>query len=418
MIAERIVILSVALAAAVAVAQPAVDSGRQALQEGDRLWRLKRTRSALEAFEKAAESKDHAAAAHQRIGRIYFFKGWEAEGAFPGWHEQVAFRPKALKAFDEALKNGSLSESSRLMRFKALRSLGQEAGPEPVLAPQPDAVDAEQIQKLRTEKKYGEVIERARGFIARFPDSERLPAAYDAVIEAYQATPATTTETMASAITERITARPDPAAYIAGANLLIGRGALDQGAKVAAEMVPAVETFVNENLDSYRLADKAKGSLDRTRATSADLLGWVLFLKGDTAGAETRLAEAERLSRGQDFTNQFHRGELLRKKGELKEARERYLSALSLTAGTEPQRVAAREALAQLEAGGGQDAAGFEGWLKVELDRRREERRAQSLRSMVDRAVPKLPLMALNGQPLDLSKLRGKVLLYKFFASW
>ena len=122
--------------------------------------------------------------------------------------------------------------------------------------------------------------------------------------------------------------------------------------------------------------------------------------------------------RGQDFTNQFHLAEVLRKNGELKGARERYLSALSLTAGPEPQRAAARKALAQLEASQGQDPAGFTAWLDAALDRRREERRAEALHSMLDRAVPKLPLMALNGQPLDLSKLRGKVLLYKFFASW
>ncbi len=144
----------------------------------------------------------------------------------------------------------------------------------------------------------------------------------------------------------------------------------------------------------------------------------MLFLRGDVPGAEAKLKEADLLSRGQDFTNQFHIAELLRKKGETKEARERYLSALSLTAGPEPQRGAARKALAQIEAGLGQDPAGFEAWLNADLDRRRDERRALSLRSMLDRPVPKLPLMALNGQPLDLSKLRGKVLLYKFFASW
>ena len=124
------------------------------------------------------------------------------------------------------------------------------------------------------------------------------------------------------------------------------------------------------------------------------------------------------MSRGQDFTNQFHLAELLRKKGEVKEARERYLGALSLTSGPEPQRGAARKALSEIEAGLGENPAGFDSWLNADLDRRREERRAFSLRSMLDRPIPKLPLMALNGQPLDLSKLRGKVLLYKFFASW
>jgi len=110
--------------------------------------------------------------------------------------------------------------------------------------------------------------------------------------------------------------------------------------------------------------------------------------------------------------------ELLRKKGELKEAAEHYLNALSLAGGAEAQRAAGQKELAQLRASEGHDAAGFAAWLKGELDRRREERRAQALGSMLDRAVPKLPLTSLSGEPVDMSKLRGKVLLYKFFASW
>jgi hypothetical protein len=40
------------------------------------------------------------------------------------------------------------------------------------------------------------------------------------------------------------------------------------------------------------------------------------------------------------------------------------------------------------------------------------------LASLVDRPLPELPLQSLSGAPFDASKLRGKVLLYKFFASW
>jgi hypothetical protein len=40
------------------------------------------------------------------------------------------------------------------------------------------------------------------------------------------------------------------------------------------------------------------------------------------------------------------------------------------------------------------------------------------LASLVDRPLPALPLQSLSGAPFEASKLRGKVLLYKFFASW
>lgn len=402
-----------------ASAQPSAEAARQALGDGERLWRLKRTRSALEAFEKAAAHKDLAAEAHHRIGRIYFFKGWEAEGAFPGWHEEVAYREKALAAFEEALKRAPASEGARQGRWQALRGLGREAGPEPVQSASPDSLPAEQIQTLRAEKKYAELIESARAFAARFPASERLAAVYDALLEAHQATPTTSVETIAAAIDARIAARPDPAAFFAGANLLLSKNAmLDRARKLAEAAVPAAETFIDENLGSYKLADKARGSLNRTRATSADLVGWALFKQGDTVAAEAKLLEAARLSRGQDFANQLHLAELLRKKGAPKEAREAYLNALSLASGALAQRAAARRSLSELQAGEGQDPAGFEAWLEADLDRRREERRADFLRSMVDRPLPALPLASLLGEPVDVSKLRGKVLLYKFFASW
>jgi hypothetical protein len=43
---------------------------------------------------------------------------------------------------------------------------------------------------------------------------------------------------------------------------------------------------------------------------------------------------------------------------------------------------------------------------------------AAALKSMIDRPLPKLPLLAMDGRPLDTSSLRGKVLLLNFFASW
>ena len=65
-------------------------------------WRLLRTASAEQALLIAAKSPAYAAEAQYWLGRIYFFKGWQAENAFPGWHEEVAYRPRALAAFTAA----------------------------------------------------------------------------------------------------------------------------------------------------------------------------------------------------------------------------------------------------------------------------------------------------------------------------
>jgi hypothetical protein len=404
----------IALATLFLAAGLADDGARASLLEGERLWRMKYTRSAIAAFEKAARVKQTAAAAQLGLGRIYYFKGFEAEGALPGFHEEVVYREKALQAFEAALKLQPASAEARLWRYRTLHGLGRAAGEQPPPpAPPVDLAAADEIQKLRAEKKYSELFEPARAFATRFPESERVPAVYDALVEAYQATPTTPVEALAAAIAARIAARPDPAAYTAGANALLARGEYDAAAKLAEALVPATATFVEENLGSYKLQGKATASVNRARATSLDLVGWTLFLKGDLAGAEAKLLEAERLSRAGDFTNQVRLAELLAKKGANDAASEHYLNALSLTGGAPPQRAAASKALAALHS-----AAGFDAWLEQELVRRREERRARMLASLVDRPLPALPLQSLSGAPFDASKLRGKVLLYKFFASW
>ncbi|MBI3264409.1 MAG: hypothetical protein HYZ58_14860, partial [Acidobacteria bacterium] len=149
-----------------------------------------------------------------------------------------------------------------------------------------------------------------------------------------------------------------------------------------------------------------------------DLVGWASFQKKDVAAAASKLEEAERLSRGQDFANQFHLGELARSKGDLERASEAYLSALTLQGGAPPVRETTKKSLADVYVRLGNQAADFETYLAGELDRRRKERQAELLRSMVGKPLPELKLTDVKGQPVDIAALRGKVLLLNFFSSW
>src|SRR4029078_3017544 len=65
-------------------------------------WRLWRTATAEQALIAASKSPAYKAEAQYWLGRIYFFKGYQAENAFPGWHEEVAYRPRAVAAFTAA----------------------------------------------------------------------------------------------------------------------------------------------------------------------------------------------------------------------------------------------------------------------------------------------------------------------------
>ena len=202
------------------------------------------------------------------------------------------------------------------------------------------AIDA--IRSAQQAQQWPVVIERARAFIAAHRDSPRLLEAYDALLAAYQAAPTTPLADLRTAIDARIALRPDPMAYTLGANLLLSRRADLPHVERLAELGRAAgERFVRENESSYKLDGKVQGSLDRTAAAFADLAGWSAYLQNKRPLAEKRLAEASRLSRGLDATNQSHLGELSKAKDDLETARAHYLTVLGL-AGASARSARAR----------------------------------------------------------------------------
>ena len=67
--------------------------------KGRVLWELRRTTSAIEILRQALKDRTSAAEASYWLGRIYHFKGWQGEGAFPGWHDEPEYRDQAESAF-------------------------------------------------------------------------------------------------------------------------------------------------------------------------------------------------------------------------------------------------------------------------------------------------------------------------------
>jgi mannose/cellobiose epimerase-like protein (N-acyl-D-glucosamine 2-epimerase family) len=79
-----------ALALAVAIGATAAGAvaqspARAQLDKGKLLWDQRLAKSAIAALEGATRDKDTAAEAHEALGRIYTFKGWQQESVFPGW---------------------------------------------------------------------------------------------------------------------------------------------------------------------------------------------------------------------------------------------------------------------------------------------------------------------------------------------
>jgi tetratricopeptide (TPR) repeat protein len=339
-------------------------SGSQAiLNQGKADWFAMRTKTAEQELISATKSPATAAEAHYWLGRIYDFKG-KAEGAFPGFHEDVSYRPRA-----EA-------------EFKA-------AG-----TPKPEWIaEAEAVENA---------LKAADAAIAKLP-ADASAADVRAAIEA------------------RIKLRPDPMSYIAGANMLLGRNAdLPFVLRLAADGKIAGERFIRENESSYKLDGKVVASLDRNAAAFADIAGWALYLQGDVTGAEARLAEAARLFRDNDLNNQQHLAELSVRKGDQNAAEDHYLNVIELANAPQnvEQRAKAQIALFTLRAKTGESFDESKTWLSEMLERKREQRRAALLSNMQGRKLPALVLKDLQGNKVDLRAERGNVVLLNFFAAW
>jgi hypothetical protein len=391
-------------------------------------WRLLRTASAEQALIAASKNPAYAAEAQYWLGRIYAFKGWQAENAFPGWHEEVAYRPRAIAAFTAArdakpdwyLPHVGLGdvfkadgrEAEANEAYAKASSLGRPA-------PTADGPAADAIKAAQQAQRWSDVIAQSRVFIAAHKDSPRLLDVYDALLAAYQATPDAPLTDVRNAVDARIALRPDPMSYATGATLLLARRAELPYVETMAEAGQrAGERFIRENESSYKLDGKVQGSLDRTAGQFADLAGWSAYLQKKMPLAEKRLAEAARLSRGLDATNQSHLGELSKAKGDLDTAQTHYVTVLGLAGATPAQRDAAKSALADIRAKAGENPAGFETWLAETLERERNERRKAVLSNMVGKPMPELALPDMQGKNVDLRAERGNVVLLNFFSAW
>jgi len=352
---------------------------REQLSRGQALWDQRLSKSAIAALEIAARDRATAAEAHEALGRLYTYKGWLQDNVLPGWHDEPSLRGKAIAE----LKASIAADPSRASAQEALKTAEGYA-----------AADAVDPAPPRPEIR-----------------------ALDQRLQAYQTNTTAPISEILDALEARAKAQADPAPYFVAAQILIDRGEYDRAITIAGRGAAVSDTFIDENLSAYMLPGKSQGSYARGRSQAADLTGWALFLKKDYAGAKAKLEEAERLSQGADFANQFHLGELARTQNAAAQAREHYLNALALAGGPAPLRQRATQALSTLQTDTA-SAGGFDKWLDAELTRRRDDRKTSALKSLIDRPLPKLALTTVDGRPYDTSSLRGKVLLLNFFASW
>ncbi len=355
-------------------------STQEQLARGHELWRQRLSRSAIAAFEAATRDPATAAEAWEALGRIYLFKGWRQEGAFPGWHDEPEYRERAVAALNASLA----ADRSRQSAAEALREIDAYTASPTVVPPAPPSADVK---------------------------------ALDARIAQYRETPDVPLAGLDTLVDQRAAMQADPAPFVAAAQVALDRRDFARAEAFATRGLAAAERFIDENESAYRMDGKARGARNRSRAAALDIHGTVALARMDFAAAERHLEEAARLTRGQDFNVQFHLGELAVARRDVDRAAEHFLNALSLTGGPAPLRDRAMDALSGIH-GAREEPQGFEAWLAEELDRRRAGRRDAALRSALDKRLPALALQSLDGRPLPLDSYRGKVLLLNFFSSW
>src|SRR4249920_2481823 len=96
-----VIAAALSVTAAVVLAQ---SPAQAALARGKALWDQRLANSAVASLETAAREPSTAAEAHEALGRIYTFKGWQQESAFPGWHDEPSFRERAIAELRASVK--------------------------------------------------------------------------------------------------------------------------------------------------------------------------------------------------------------------------------------------------------------------------------------------------------------------------
>ena len=191
-------------------------AGRDQLARGQALWDQRLANSAIAALEAAARDATTAAAAHEALGRIYTFKGWQQENVFPGMARRAGVAGTALAE----LKAAVAADPARASAQEALRTAEAFAAADKVdpAPPRPEirALDA---------KLQAPAADASR-------DSRRRS-------------------------THGPKAQADPAPFFTGAQILIDRGEYDR-AMAMAERGSRVRSVHRRNLSAYQMTGKSQ----------------------------------------------------------------------------------------------------------------------------------------------------------------
>src|SRR5262245_25245671 len=192
------IIIAGAIVAADVVAQ---SGAREQLERGKMLWDQRLAKSATAALEVAAKDPSTAAEAHEALGRMYTFRGWQADNVYPGWHDEPSLRGKALAELRAAV------------------------------AADPNRASAREALQVAENFAAAESVD---------PAPPRLEIrAMDAKLQAAALAP-----DILAAVDARARAQADPTPYFIGSQMLIDRGEYAQAIAMAERGAAVSDRFI------------------------------------------------------------------------------------------------------------------------------------------------------------------------------
>ncbi len=183
----------------------------------------------------------------------------------------------------------------------------------------------------------------------------------------------------------------------------------EQAQALARSAIDKGKTF----LESGQVRDEVIAN--RVRAIGHDALGWALLKSGDLVSAHTQLLAASELDPKTPLI-QYHLGQWYEVTGKLALAEKAYLRGMALQSRSVNPNEAALAALYKTRHG----ATRGKEYAKKSLAIGAETRRKQVLatRATSPPSAPSFRLDPLEGKPISLASLKGKVVVVNFWGIW
>jgi len=191
---------------------------------------------------------------------------------------------------------------------------------------------------------------------------------------------------------------------------------LQKAEEIARASIPALKKRLEGSRWAYKTDKEFEDALRTNPATGYDAIGWVLFAQGRLAEAERELLKAYELSPG-NVQNLYHLGRFYEAKNEIARAEEFYVKGLAVqTPGKNPSAEALR-ALYEKRHG---NADGFDAYLEGVRDRDRVARKDKILAARIasPASIGAFNLKSLDGKPVSLESLKGKIVVINFWGIW